>query len=203
MWAAMPLPWNADGSLDAGALGDGERLPGGGPARRVLHGHRRRVPHPRAGRIPAVIDVFAVGRPPGRAADRGGHGLGHPAGRVERTRATPATADRDRAGRAAVLGRPERLERSTSTGRCRPPYRTSASSSTTPSASGGSWTRPDQGIADEVPAIVGTKYDGWDPDEFAEICAADARTRAPAGRRRDRALVRLSVESRCAHGWPT
>jgi 4-hydroxy-tetrahydrodipicolinate synthase len=174
MWAAMPLPWNADGSLDAGALGamvgrySAAGLPGAYCTGTDGEFHTLELDEFRP-----VIDAFAA------AAERVGLPIQAGTGWVTQRGAIERTRYAQDHGVPVVQVVPPFWVVVNDTERVRF-YEALASAA------------PDVGIlvyntdrigrvlnaaqikalADAVPSIVGSKYDGWDPAEFAEICAA-------------------------------
>ena len=174
MWAAMPLPWNGDGSLDAGALSAMvERYKAAGLPGAYCTGTDGEFHTLELDDFRPVIDAFA------QAADRvglpveAGTGWLTQRGAIDRTRYA-----RDRGIGTVQVVPPfwvvvndvERLRFYEALAAAVPDvriliYNTERIGRVLNAAQV-------KAIADAVPAVVGSKYDGWDPDEFAEICAA-------------------------------
>jgi dihydrodipicolinate synthase/N-acetylneuraminate lyase len=174
MWAAMPLPWNADGSVDAGAMGElVARYRAAGLPGAYCTGTDGEFHVLELDEFQGVIDAFAA------AADRAGlpveagTGWVTQRGAIERTRhardrgistvqVVPpfwvTVNDEERVRFYAVLAdavpdvsiliyNTERIGRVLDAPRIK-------------------------AIADAVPAVIGSKYDGWDPAEFRATCDA-------------------------------
>ena len=170
----MPLPWNADGSLDRGALGElVARYQAAGLRGAYCTGTDGEFHTLELDDFQDVVDAFVSAAQSVRLPIQAGTGWVTARGAIARTRYA-----RDNGVRAVQVVPPfwvplndlERLRF----------YRDLAAAV------------PDVGIvvynterigkvlgatqikalADAVPTIVGSKYDGWDNAEFAEICAA-------------------------------
>lgn len=174
MWAAMPLPWNGNGSLDRGALAAMvQRYQAAGLHGAYCTGTDGEFHTLELAEFRPVIDAF------GRAADRAGLPIQAGTGWVTQRGAV----DRTRHARDRGIGTVQVV----------PPFWVvvndaerirfyEALSAAVPNVGiliynterigkvlGAEQIRA---LASAVPAIVGSKYDGWDPIEFAEICAA-------------------------------
>lgn len=174
MWAAMPLPWNADDSLDTGALTTlVERYQAAGLPGAYCTGTDGEFHTLEFDEFRPVIDAFAS------AADRvglpveAGTGWITQRGAIERTRYA-----RDRGIGTVQVVPPfwvvvndlERIRFYEALSAAVPDvgiliYNTERIGKILNAAQL-------KAIADAVPAVVGSKYDGWDPVEFAEICEA-------------------------------
>ncbi len=174
MWAAMPLPWNGDGSLDTGALtAMVERYRAAGLPGAYCTGTDGEFHTLELDEFRPVIDAFAG------AADRvglpveAGTGWVTQRGAIERTRYA-----RDRGiGNVQVVppfwvtvNDMERIRFYQALAAAVPDvgiliYNTERIGKVLNASQ-------IKAIADAVPAIVGSKYDGWDPVEFSETCAA-------------------------------
>jgi 4-hydroxy-tetrahydrodipicolinate synthase len=174
MWAAMPLPWNADGSLDTGALSTMvERYRAAGLPGAYCTGTDGEFHTLEVDEFRAVIDAFAG------AADRvglpveAGTGWVTQRGAIERTRHA-----RDRGIGTVQVVPPfwvvvndvERVHFYEALSAAVPDvsiliYNTDRIGKVLGSAQV-------KAVADAVPAVIGSKYDGWDPVEFAQTCAA-------------------------------
>ncbi len=174
MWAAMPLPWHADGSLDAGALtAMVERYQAAGLPGAYCTGTDGEFHTLELDEFRPVIDAFAA------AADRvglpveAGTGWVTERGAIERTRYA-----RDRGIHTVqvvppfwvVVNDAERLAFYRALAEAVPDvgiliYNTDRVGKVLNAAQV-------KALADAVPSIVGSKYDGWDTIEFAQICAA-------------------------------
>jgi dihydrodipicolinate synthase/N-acetylneuraminate lyase len=174
IWAAMPLPWNADGSLDRGALNElVARYAAAGAHGAYCTGTDGEFHTLELDEFRTVVTAFA------RAADRvglpvhAGTGWLTLAGAIERTRIA-----RDLGLHAVQVVPPfwvpvndiERIRFYSALADAVPDigilvYNTERI---------GKILGPAQmaALAAAVPSIVGSKYDGWDRAEFAEICAA-------------------------------
>lgn len=174
VWAAMPMPWNADGSLDAGALNElVERYAAAGVAGAYCTGTDGEFHTLEVDEFATVAAAFA------RAAERvnlsiqAGTGWLTVRGAIERTRIA-----RDLGIRAVQVVPPfwvpvndvERIRFYRALADAVPDvgiilYNTERI---------GKVLGPEQirALAGAVPTIVGSKYDGWDRAEFAAICAA-------------------------------
>jgi 4-hydroxy-tetrahydrodipicolinate synthase len=174
VWAAMPLPWNGDGSLDRGLLGElVTRYRAAGLQGAYCTGTDGEFQTLELDEFRTVVDAFAV------AADRvglptqAGTGWLTARGALDRTRHA-----RDRGIRWAQVVPPfwvplndsERVRFYADLGAQVPDigivlYNTERIGRVLGAAQ-------IKAIADAVPTVVGSKYDGWDRAEFAEICAA-------------------------------
>jgi dihydrodipicolinate synthase/N-acetylneuraminate lyase len=174
MWAAMPLPWAADGSLDRGALRTlVERYRAAGLPGAYCTGTDGEFHTLELDEFRGVIDAFAAAADDVGLLVEAGTGWVTERGAIARTRYA-----RDRGiGTVQVV----------------PPFWVvvndwervrfyEALSAAVPDVSilvynterigrvlGASQIRA---IADAVPAVIGTKYDGWDPNEFLQITRA-------------------------------
>lgn len=174
VWAAMPLPWNADGSLDTGALNElVGRYAAAGVAGAYCTGTDGEFHTLEIDEFATVATAFARAAEAHALPIQAGTGWLTVRGAIERTRIA-----RDLGFRSVQVVPPfwvpvNDTERVTF-------YRALADAV------------PDVGIilynterigkvlnagqiralADAVPSIVGSKYDGWDREEFAAICAA-------------------------------
>ena len=110
MWAAMPLPWNADGSLDAGALtAMVERYQAAGLPGAYCTGTDGEFHTLELDEFRPVIDAFARGRRHASGCrSRQARAGSRSAAPIERTRYARDARHRDGPGRAAVLGRRQR-----------------------------------------------------------------------------------------------
>ena len=174
IWAAMPLPWNADGSLDTGAL-DAlvERYAAAGVHGAYCTGTDGEFHTLELDEFTTVVTAFA------RAAERvnlpvhAGTGWLTLRGAIERTRIA-----RDVGMHAVQVVPPfwvpvndiERIDFYRALADAVPDvailvYNTDRIGRIL----GASQIRA---LAAAVPSIAGSKYDGWDRAEFAEICAA-------------------------------
>ncbi len=174
VWAAMPLPWNADGSLDRGLVGElVARYAAAGLQGAYCTGSDGEFHTLELDEFRTVVDTFAGAAERAGLPSQAGTGWLTARGALERTRHA-----RDRGIRwvqvvppfwmplndiervrfygelsaavpdvGLVIYNTERIGRVLDAGRIK-------------------------AIADAVPAVVGSKYDGWDKDEFAAICAA-------------------------------
>jgi 4-hydroxy-tetrahydrodipicolinate synthase len=177
MWAAMPLPWQADGSLDTGAMGEllaryrAAGLPGAYCTGTDGEFHTLELDE-----FQGVVTAF------GRAArDTGlpveaGTGWVTQRGAIERTRAARDAGidtvqvvppfwvvvndwERVRFYQALASAVPDTAILIYNTDRI-----------------GKVLNAPQvKAIADAVPAVIGSKYDGWDPREFLAITRATPR----------------------------
>jgi dihydrodipicolinate synthase/N-acetylneuraminate lyase len=174
MWAAMPLPWNADGSLDTGALGEMvTRYQAAGLPGAYCTGTDGEFHTLELDEFTGVVKAFAgAARRVGLPVEAGS-GWVTQRGSIERTRAA-----RD-AGIDTVQVVPPFWVVVNDTERVR---FYEALATAVPDVSILIYNTERIGrvlnaaqvaaIASAVPAIIGSKYDGWDPGEFAEICAA-------------------------------
>ena len=196
MWAAMPLPWNADGSLDTGAMTAlVERYAAAGLHGAYCTGTDGEFHTLELDEFRTVVTAFA------RAAERvhlpvhAGTGWLTLRGAIERTRIA-----RDVGIHAVQVVPPfwvpvndiERIDFYRALADAVPDvgilvYNTERIGKILGAAQ-------IQALAVAVPSIVGSKYDGWDRAEFAEICAATPDLVASPGGRRDRPVVGLPDE---------
>jgi 4-hydroxy-tetrahydrodipicolinate synthase len=174
MWAAMPVPWNADGSVDTGALAElVARYAAAGAHGAYCTGTDGEFHTLELDEFQTVVTAFA------RAAERvhlpvhAGTGWLTLRGAIERTRIARDVGishvqvvppfwvpvnDTERVAFFAALA-----EAVPDVGILL--YNTERIGKVLGAAQVAA-------LAAEVPAIVGSKYDGWDRVEFAEICAA-------------------------------
>jgi 4-hydroxy-tetrahydrodipicolinate synthase len=174
MWAAMPLPWNADGSLDAGALtAMVERYRAAGLPGAYCTGTDGEFHTLELDEFCAVIDAFAGAAERVGLPVEAGTGWVTQRGAIERTRYA-----RDRGIDTVqvvppfwvVVNDAERIRFYDALSAAVPDvgilvYNTERIGRVLDAAQV-------KALADAVPAIIGSKYDGWDPVEFAAICAA-------------------------------
>jgi dihydrodipicolinate synthase/N-acetylneuraminate lyase len=174
MWAAMPLPWNADGSVDAGAMGElVARYRAAGLPGAYCTGTDGEFHVLELDEFQAVIDAFTAAAERAGLPVEAGTGWVTQRGAIERTRHA-----RDR-GIATVQVVPpfwvtvndwERVRFYEALAQAVPDvsiliYNTERI--------GRVLDAPRiRAIADAVPAVIGSKYDGWDPAEYLAICEA-------------------------------
>jgi dihydrodipicolinate synthase/N-acetylneuraminate lyase len=174
MWAAMPLPWNADGSLDTGALGElVSRYRAAGLAGCYCTGTDGEFHTLESDEFQGVVEAFAAAADQAGIPIQAGTGWLTLRGAIERTQAA-----RDVGVRIVQVVSPfwvpvndtERLRYYEAVSEAVPDvsivlYNTERI---------GRILSAEQirSLAARVPAIVGSKYDGLDRTEFAEICAA-------------------------------
>jgi len=170
MWAAMPLPWNASGSLDTGALGEmvaryrAAGLPGAYCTGTDGEFHTLELDE-----FEPVIDAFAAAARRVGLPVQAGTGWVTLRGAIERTRYA-----RDRGIDVVQVVPPfwvvvndwERVRFYEALSSAVPDvailiYNTERIGKVLNAAQV-------KAIADMVPAVIGTKYDGWDPAEFLQ-----------------------------------
>jgi dihydrodipicolinate synthase/N-acetylneuraminate lyase len=174
MWAAMPLPWNADGALDTGALGElvGRYRAAGLPGAYCTgtDGEFHTLEHDE---FASVVGAFgAVARDAGLPVEAG-TGWVTQRGAIERT-----CAARDAGVETVqvvppfwvVVNDSERVRFYDTLAHAVPDvsiliYNTERIGKVLNGAQV-------KAIADAVPAVIGSKYDGWDPGEFLQITRA-------------------------------
>jgi 4-hydroxy-tetrahydrodipicolinate synthase len=173
VWAAMPLPWNADWTLDKGLLGElVARYKAAGLHGAYCTGTDGEFQTLELDEFQVVVDAFA-----GAAVDTGlpiqaGSGWLTARGALERTRFA-----RDRGIRWVQVVPPfwipvndlERVRFYSDLAGEVPDvgiilYNTERIGKVLNASQ-------IKAVADAVPTVVGSKYDGWDKAEFAEICA--------------------------------
>ena len=174
VWAAMPLPWSADGSLDTGLLSEMvARYRAAGLQGAYCTGSDGEFHTLELSEFRAVIDAFAD------AADRLGLPIQAGTGWVTAQGALDRTRYAHERGIRWVqvvppfwipLNDTERVRFYSDLAAAVPDvgivlYNTERIGKVLNAAQ-------ITAIAEAVPSVVGSKYDGWDKPEFAEICAA-------------------------------
>lgn len=174
VWAAMPLPWNADGSLDTGALNElVARYAAAGVAGAYCTGTDGEFHTLELDEFRVVATAFACAAERVHLPIQAGTGWLTLAGVIERTRIA-----RDLGVRSVQVVPPfwvpvndiERLAFYGALAEAVPDvgivlYNTERIGKVLGAAQIAA-------LAAAVPAVIGSKYDGWDRAEFAEICAA-------------------------------
>ena len=174
MWAAMPIPWNADGTVDAGAIAElVARYRAAGLPGAYCTGTDGEFHVLELDEFQGVIDAFASAAERVGLPVEAGTGWVTQRGAIERTRHA-----RDR-GIATVQVVPPFWVTVNDWERTR---FYEALAEAVPDVSiliynteriGRVLDAPRiRAIADAVPAVIGSKYDGWDPAEYVAICEA-------------------------------